>query len=191
MAQHPQSVQAATNHDPESNSESRAAREAQLLDLLDQTSELICTSDPTGRITYANSTWLRTLGYSMDEARQLRPADLVAPEHRSDYLDVARRVNRGVTIRRSLAQRYLDCPGGLQRYTLGLRTAPRIPPIPTCPNMALLVIAALVTFVVAIGIAVRSESRELRLQQDAWLASERARLDAIPRPPIAEEERHA
>lgn len=57
--------------------------------------------------------------------------------------------------------------------------------------MALLVIAALVTFVVAIGIAVRSESRELRLQQDAWLATERARVDALLVPPTAEEERHA
>lgn len=98
MAQHPQGVQAAPSNDPESNSESRAAREAQLLDLLDQTSELICTSDPTGRITYANSTWLRALGYSMEEARQLRPADLVAPEHRGEYLGVARRVNRGEAV---------------------------------------------------------------------------------------------
>ena len=73
-------------------------RESGLLDLLDQTTEMICTSDPSGQITYANQSWQRTLGYTLAEAMEVRPVDLVAPEQRGMYLELARRLNRGEAI---------------------------------------------------------------------------------------------
>ncbi len=63
--------------------------------LLDETTELVCAAGPGGRIVYVNRAWQRALGYSFDEAATMQPIDLVAPEHRGWYLDVARRLVRG------------------------------------------------------------------------------------------------
>lgn len=84
--------------EPDDQALAASARESELLELLDQTAELICVSDASGQITYANRTWLRTLGYTLADACRLRPADLVAPEHRGAYLELARRVNRGEAV---------------------------------------------------------------------------------------------
>ena len=83
----------------ESGSEATgSAREAELLDLLDQTTEMICTSNPDGQITYANESWQRTLGYTLSEAMELRPVELVAPEQRSTYVELARRLHLGEAV---------------------------------------------------------------------------------------------
>ena len=65
------------------------------VDLLDETTELVCAAGPGGRIVYVNRAWQRALGYSLAEASAMTPVDLVAPEQRAWYLDVARRLVRG------------------------------------------------------------------------------------------------
>jgi len=61
-------------------------------------SELVCLTDLDGRFTYVNPAWQRALGYSAAEARQINPADLVAPEDRGRYIAAARRVMAGETV---------------------------------------------------------------------------------------------
>lgn len=68
---------------------------AALLDLID---DLVCVAGRDGRITYVNRAWQQTLGYTLAEARALRPIDLVAPEHQGRYRDVALRLVRGERI---------------------------------------------------------------------------------------------
>src|SRR5215213_6624666 len=60
---------------------SQSAGAIELRALLDETSELVCASGPTGRLTYVNRAWQRTLGYTPAEASELEPVDFVAPEH--------------------------------------------------------------------------------------------------------------
>ena len=72
-----------------------AERESQHAALLDHASELICAADLAGGITYVNRAWQDTLGYTADEARDIRPAALVTPEHRGRFIDVAVRLQRG------------------------------------------------------------------------------------------------
>ncbi len=70
-------------------------RDARQAALLDQTSELICTTDLYGKISFVNGAWQRAFGYTLEEARLIQPVLLVAPEHRAAYLDVARRLAEG------------------------------------------------------------------------------------------------
>jgi PAS domain S-box-containing protein len=66
--------------------------------LLDHTTEMICAADVDGRITYVNAAWQRTLGYTLEEARAIRPVHLVVPEFRESYLVVARALRDGETV---------------------------------------------------------------------------------------------
>ena len=75
-----------------------AARVRALEGLLDVTAELVCATGPDGRITYVNRAWSDTLGYGAAEAALLRPVDLVAPEHRTRYLETARDLVAGVAV---------------------------------------------------------------------------------------------
>ncbi len=75
-----------------------AAHDAQYAELLDQTHELVVASDASGRITLVNRAWRETMGYTLDEARVLDPIMFVAPEHRANYLDAARRLVRGESV---------------------------------------------------------------------------------------------
>ena len=75
-----------------------AAHDAQYAELLDQTHELVIATDASGRITLVNRAWRETMGYTSDEARALDPVQLVAPEHRANYVEAARRLVRGEPI---------------------------------------------------------------------------------------------
>lgn len=76
-----------------------AARETELTDLLDHTGDLVCATDAEGRITYVNAAWREAFGYTVQEAAQLRPLDMVAPQHQAKYLEAAHRVVRGEAVR--------------------------------------------------------------------------------------------
>jgi PAS domain S-box-containing protein len=74
------------------------AREEQFIALLDQINDLVCSTNEGGEIDYVNEAWERTLGYTPEEARQLRPVDLIAPEHRGRYVEASRKLLRGEAI---------------------------------------------------------------------------------------------
>lgn len=67
-------------------------------ELLDITTELICVADSAGIITYVNRAWREAFGYASDHAVGRRAVDLVCPEHRSRFVDVARRLHGGEAI---------------------------------------------------------------------------------------------
>ncbi len=54
---------------------------AQLDDLLDNSSDLIQSLDPQGRITYVNRAWCDAFGYSLEEAKHLSHFEVIAPEY--------------------------------------------------------------------------------------------------------------
>ncbi|HYW31832.1 MAG TPA: PAS domain S-box protein [Gemmatimonas sp.] len=64
-------------------------------ELLDSTTELVCTADAAGSITYVNQAWCRAFGYRDADVVGVRLVDLVVPEHRALFQDVARRVHEG------------------------------------------------------------------------------------------------
>ena len=65
--------------------------------LLDKTTDLICTADLAGRITYVNMAWQNALGFSLDEARRLSPLDLVVPDFRASFRDFVQSLHAGET----------------------------------------------------------------------------------------------
>ena len=67
----------------------------ELAALLDQTSELVCAADASGRLTYVNSAFLRSLGYERDAVLGARLAAFVAPRHRRRLLEAARGLRDG------------------------------------------------------------------------------------------------
>ena len=67
----------------------------ELAALLDQTSELVCATDASGRLTYVNSAFVRALGYERDEVLGARLAAFVAPRHRRRFLEAARGLRGG------------------------------------------------------------------------------------------------
>ncbi|MBV9878893.1 MAG: PAS domain-containing protein [Gemmatirosa sp.] len=67
-------------------------------ELLDTTTELVCTAGPDGRVTYANHAWLAALGYTLDEAIGTPAADLVTPADRERFLESARQLHAGEPI---------------------------------------------------------------------------------------------
>jgi PAS domain S-box-containing protein len=75
------------------------AQGAELRGLLDDTTELVCATGEDGRISYVNRAWERAFGYTADEARRLRPVDMVAPEDRGRYLAAGRRLVGGEPVR--------------------------------------------------------------------------------------------
>ena len=72
-----------------------ATRSVELANLLDATGEMVCAVGADGRITYVNRAWCETFGYTREEAAALRPAQMVAEEHRSRYVAEARRLLAG------------------------------------------------------------------------------------------------
>src|SRR5439155_25074114 len=70
----------------------------ELTALLDQSSELMAATARDGRITFANSAWLRALGEERGAmiGRPLR--DLVVPAYRRGFVEGALRVLRGESV---------------------------------------------------------------------------------------------
>lgn len=58
-----------------------------LRDVLDQSSDLIQTATPDGRLQYVNRAWQAALGYSAQEAATLRIEDVVAAEYHGAFQD--------------------------------------------------------------------------------------------------------
>lgn len=67
----------------------------ELAALLDQTSELVCATDASGRLTYVNSAFVRSLGYERDEVLGTRLPAFVAPGHRRRLLETALALRSG------------------------------------------------------------------------------------------------
>lgn len=83
---------------------SRTDREANILELLDTTTELICSTGPDGRMNYVNSAWCHVMGYTADEAIGQSPIAFVPPEDRARAYDVIQRLIRGEAIAEFEAQ---------------------------------------------------------------------------------------
>ena len=66
--------------------------------LLDTTTELVCTADESGAITFVNEAWCRAFGYSKHEACGMRAVDLVSAEHKGRFVEVGRRLQSGEPI---------------------------------------------------------------------------------------------
>jgi PAS domain S-box-containing protein len=67
-------------------------RDDELVALLDHSSEMIWSTDVAGRITYVNRAFTEALGYTLAEAGQLRPLDLVPDESHGWLTDMSRRL---------------------------------------------------------------------------------------------------
>jgi PAS domain S-box-containing protein len=82
-----------TRRQPSSRAAARSARPRRRRELRGSATD--CSTTPRsssahgardGRISYVNRAWERAFGYTADEARRLRPVDMVAPEDRGRYL---------------------------------------------------------------------------------------------------------
>ena len=70
-------------------------QESKYKTLLDQTTDLVQSVDPQGRILYANHAMLAALGYAEEEALRMNIFDLIAPESREHCSLVMGRVMKG------------------------------------------------------------------------------------------------
>ena len=75
-----------------------ADRERQLGVLLDNSEELVCSFGRRGEIIYVNRAWREVLGYTTEEALELRSVDLVAPEYRPSFLAVVEQLRAGHSV---------------------------------------------------------------------------------------------
>ena len=72
--------------------------EARYRDLFDNASDLVCVTDLDGTFLYVNQAWHDATGYSDDELRRMRLADLVQPEQFAGLADAYARVLAGETV---------------------------------------------------------------------------------------------
>ncbi len=72
--------------------------EARYRDLFDNASDLVCVTDLNGSFVYVNRAWHDATGYSHDELRRMRLADLVQPEQYASLADAYARVLAGETV---------------------------------------------------------------------------------------------
>jgi PAS domain S-box-containing protein len=85
--------------------------------LVEHASEMLCVGSAHGPLVYVNAAWQRTLGYTLDDLATMNPADLVAPEDRARYREVARRLVQGESVEDFEASllakdgRYVVCRG--------------------------------------------------------------------------------
>jgi len=61
-------------------SEALSRSNAQLQDLINNTTDLIQITGVSGRFLFVNKAWLETMGYSEEEARDLKIQDVLHPE---------------------------------------------------------------------------------------------------------------
>ncbi len=72
--------------------------EARYRDLFDNASDLVCVTDLDGSFVYVNRAWHDATGYSDEELRRMRLADLVQPEQYACLADAYARVLAGETV---------------------------------------------------------------------------------------------
>lgn len=70
-------------------------RESRLRILLDNSEELVCSFDTSGKIIYVNRAWCETLGYAPEEAVALDVFALIAPSDRKSFLTVVGELRGG------------------------------------------------------------------------------------------------
>lgn len=75
-----------------------------MLELLDTTTELVCSTGPDGRMNYVNAAWCHVMGYTANEAIGQSPIAFVAPEDRARASGVIQRLIRGEAIAEFEAQ---------------------------------------------------------------------------------------
>ena len=73
-------------------------RQAQLRDLFDNSSDLIQSLAPDGRILFVNHAWRETLGYSPEEVGALNLFNLIHPDSREHCTAVFRRLMQGEAV---------------------------------------------------------------------------------------------
>lgn len=79
--------------------ELRESRE-RYLDIFDNTSDLIQCLSREGRFLYTNQTWRKTMGYSVDEVRQLSLTDVLHPDSLACCSERFSRLKKGESMRR-------------------------------------------------------------------------------------------
>ncbi|WP_269009554.1 PAS domain S-box protein [Aquirufa ecclesiirivi] len=76
-------------------SEALSRSNAQLQDLINNTTDLIQITGITGRFLFVNRAWLETMGYTEDEARDLKLQDVLHPEFASNTLNQLDLLSKG------------------------------------------------------------------------------------------------
>jgi two-component system cell cycle sensor histidine kinase/response regulator CckA len=78
----------------------RALREseARYRDLFDNASDLVCATDPSGRLLYVNRAWHQAIGLSGTKLGHSRFLEVVHPDSRERYEEVVRRALAGETL---------------------------------------------------------------------------------------------
>ena len=79
-------------------SEALTRSNAQLQDLINNTTDLIQITGITGRFLFVNRAWLETMGYTEDEARDLKLQDVLHPEFASNTLNQLDLLSKGKEI---------------------------------------------------------------------------------------------
>ena len=69
--------------------------EERLQDFLDNATDLIQSTEPSGRLLYVNEAWKRTLGYPDDEIADLDILSVVHPDSRDSFRETTRRIFQG------------------------------------------------------------------------------------------------
>ena len=71
---------------------------AQLQDLIDNTNDLIQIIGASGRFLFVNKAWCETLGYTQEEARELKFQDILHPEFAHQTTEQFERIAKGETL---------------------------------------------------------------------------------------------
>ncbi len=80
------------------NTDSLRRSNPQLLDLVDNTSDLIQMVTLDGRFMFVNRAWFEALGYTSDELPRLRLKDIIWPESTEQTLELLQRIQDGEKI---------------------------------------------------------------------------------------------
>jgi len=68
-------------------------------DLWENINDLVQSVAPDGSFKYVNKAWLRTLGYSREEASKLSLVDIIHPDGRAHFMEIFKRVLSGENVR--------------------------------------------------------------------------------------------
>ena len=74
-----------------------AARQTEhdLTELIENTSDIIYTTGPDGKLIYVNKAWTETLGYSKEEAREMWLSQVIHPDHLERTIALFQRIMAG------------------------------------------------------------------------------------------------
>ncbi|MDA7521330.1 PAS domain S-box protein [Verrucomicrobia bacterium] len=72
--------------------------QSQLSDLVDNTSDLIQSVSPEGKILFVNRTWLETLGYTREELPSLNIFELIHPDCQEHCGNIFQRLMNGIDV---------------------------------------------------------------------------------------------